>query len=82
MGSGTYAVVGILLTFSIFLANVIYKAGNLSARVDELERWRVDIRKDMHEISEQLEKAGNTLKYLTTLIEERTDRRTFTRENQ
>jgi transcription antitermination factor NusA-like protein len=81
MSPGTYAIIGILLTFSIFLSNVIYRAGQLSSRVDELERWRIDIRKDMHEISDQLEKANNTLKYLTTLIEERTEKRTFPREH-
>lgn len=82
MEPGTYAILGVLLTFAIFLANVIYRAGNLSARVDELERWRLDIRRDMHEISDQMEEAGRTLKHLATLIEERTDRRHFVRDKQ
>ena len=47
-----YTLIGILLTFAIFMANVIYRTGHLSARVEELERWRIDIRKDMHEISD------------------------------
>ena len=70
-----WTAVGILLTFSIFLANVIYRAGVLSARVDELERWRPDVRKDLHEVSDKLETVSNELHRLATLIEERTERR-------
>ncbi len=76
----TYALVSILLTFAIFLINVTYKAGNVSARVDELEKWRINIRQDMHEISDRLGNVDNTLKHLTTLIEERTERRERTRK--
>lgn len=79
---GNYATLGVILTFAIFIVNITYKAGQLSARVDELERWRLDIRKDMHEISDSLETANITLKYLAALIEERTDRRSFPRANQ
>lgn len=75
MDALTWTAVGVLLTFSIFLANVIYKTGHLSARVEELERWRTDVRKDMHEISDRLEEVGTELRRLTTLIEERTERR-------
>ncbi len=76
----TYALVSILLTFAIFLINVTYKAGNVSARVNELEKWRINIRQDMHEISDRLGNVDNTLKHLTTLIEERTERRERTRK--
>jgi len=75
-----YTLIGILLTFAIFMANVIYRTGHLSARVEELERWRIDIRKDMHEISDKLEDVTTALRHLTTLIEERTDRRLVARE--
>lgn len=81
MGSNTYIVIGILLTLSIFLANVIYQTGRLSARVEEIERWRLTIRQDMHEISDILVSVGNELKRLSTLIEERTDRRNSLRES-
>jgi uncharacterized protein (UPF0335 family) len=47
----------------------------LAARVEELERWRNNMRQDMHEISDKLEGMGEELKHLVTLIEERTDRR-------
>ena len=75
-----YTLIGTLLTFAIFMANVIYRTGHLSARVEELERWRIDIRKDMHEISDKLEDVTTALRHLTTLIEERTDRRLVARE--
>ena len=75
-----YTLIGILLTFAIFMVNVIYRTGHLSARVEELERWRIDIRKDMHEISDKLEDVTTALRHLTTLIEERTDRRLVARE--
>jgi DNA anti-recombination protein RmuC len=81
ISGSVYTIIGILLTFSIFLANVIYRTGHLSARVEEIERWRTNIRQDMHEISEKLEEVGNTLKYLATLIEERTERGTNIREH-
>jgi len=71
----TWTIIGILLTFSIFLANVIYRTGHLAARVEELERWRSVMRGDMHEISEILNTMATELKRLATLIEERTDRK-------
>lgn len=81
MTPGVYAIIGILLTFSIFLANVIYRTGHLSARVEEIERWRLTIRQDMHEISEKLEDMTTSLKHLATLIEERTERRIIPRKD-
>ncbi len=76
-----WAGIGVLLTFSIFLANVIYRTGHLSARVEELERWRLTIRVDMHEISDLITGMTSELKRLSTLIEERTERRTSLRED-
>ena len=70
-----WAAIAILLTVSIFLANVIYRTGHVSARVEELERWRIDIRKDLHEVSDKLEEMNRTLKELAVLIQERTERR-------
>lgn len=71
----TLALAGILLTLSMFLAGCIYWTGHLSARVQELERWRVDMRKDMHEISETLQGISRQLAQLTTMVDERTERR-------
>lgn len=79
MSALSWTAVGVILTFSVFLANVIYKTGHLSARVEELERWRSDVRKDLHEVSDKLEDVGNELHRLSTLIEERTDRRFYPR---
>lgn len=75
MNPATYTLIGIALTACIFLANVIFRTGHLAARVEELERWRTDIRRDMHEISDKLEGMGNILKELKIVIEERTERR-------
>jgi len=76
-----WAGIGVLLTFSIFLANVIYRTGHLSARVEELERWRLTVRQDMHEISDILTNMTSELHRLATLIEERTERRIIERKS-
>ena len=75
-----WTAVGVLLSFCIFLANVIYRTGHLSARVEEIERWRIDVRKDMHEISDNMGELKNAVERLTTVIEERTERRLTFRE--
>jgi hypothetical protein len=69
------SVIGLIITFSIFLSHVIYKTGHISARVEELEKWRGSIRDDMHEISDRLQIMNETLKQLSVLIDERTERR-------
>lgn len=73
--SAWIAGVGLLIAFSTFLATVIYRGGHVAARVEELEKWRENMRGDMHEISEQMTKVAVAVHGLTTLIEERTDRR-------
>ena len=73
--SAWIAGVGLLIAFSTFLATVIYRSGHIAARVEELEQWRVNMRVDMHEISDQMGKVALAVHGLTTLIEERTDRR-------
>ena len=75
-----WTAIGVLLTFTIFLSNVIYRTGHLSARVEELERWRVDVRKDLHEVSDNMSELKNAVERLTTVIEERTERRLTFRE--
>jgi hypothetical protein len=70
---------GVLVAISTFLATVIFRSGQISGqlaiRVEALETWRVSIRHDMHEISDKLEETTAALRELSTLIEERTDRR-------
>ncbi len=75
MSPATFAIIGILLTIATLIANVTYRSGHLSARVEELEKWRGGIRDDMHEISDKLAEMSGTLTHLATVIEERTDRR-------
>lgn len=70
-----YAILGSVVTLGIFLAGVIYKMGHHAARLESLEGWRINIRSDMHEISESLKLLTVQVASLTTLIEERTDRR-------
>jgi uncharacterized coiled-coil protein SlyX len=82
MNSIWWTGIGILLTFSIFLSTVIFRSGQLSARVDELEKWRDRQHKDMHEISDILGEINTELSKLRTLIEERTDRRLIPRETK
>lgn len=80
---------GITVTLAIFTATAVFHLGRLTARVDAIEKnpplkdrleamekWRETIRHDMHEISDILERVGQELKHLSTLIEERTERRT------
>jgi hypothetical protein len=77
------ALVGIgsvLITFSIFLSTVIFRMGHLSARVEELEKWRANMRNDMHEISDQMAEIVRQMGELHTLITERTERRALPRE--
>lgn len=75
MGPFSWAALGALLSFSVFLATVIFRMGHLAARVDALEKWRWTMREDMHEISDILTNMKTELERLTTLIEERTERR-------
>jgi hypothetical protein len=73
------ATLGLILSFSVFVATVIFKLGHHSARLEELEKWRGSIRDDMHEISDRLERVCQNMEKLTTLIEERTERRILPR---
>lgn len=74
------AILGVCITVLLAVIGLFFRAGHLAARVEELERWRGTIRSDMHEISEQLEQLGRKVETLSTLIRERTERRTFQRD--
>jgi hypothetical protein len=78
--------IGVLITFSTFLAVAIWKggfvSGELASRVSELERWRGNVRDDLHEVSDQLTALVGEVKALVTLVEERTERRLPLREPQ
>lgn len=90
---GLTAVFGAIVTLTIFCATCIFHLGRLTARVDSLEKspplrdrlealetWRLTMRQDMREISDILEGVGQELKRLSTIIEERTDRRNSQRD--
>lgn len=76
---GLLALLGLILTFSTSIVVIAFRIGHISARVEELEKWRVSIRIDMHEISAELISVKEELAKLSTLIIERTDRRDFSR---
>jgi hypothetical protein len=73
------AVLGLLVTVGVQLATVTFKSGRNEARLAELERWRIDMRKDMHEISDRLQMISRQLTGVETMINERTDRRSLVR---
>jgi hypothetical protein len=69
------AILAVCVTVLLAVIGLFFRAGHLAARVEELERWRVNIRGDMHEISDVLEQLGRKVENLATLIRERTFRR-------
>jgi hypothetical protein len=77
-----WTIIGILLTIATLVGNVVYRSGHLSARVESLEEWRVNIRQDMHEISEKIEENNKLIHQVIVLVEERTERRLTVREQK
>lgn len=69
------ALSGAIVTVAGFVLGLAFKMGQHSARIEALEQWRTEARKDMHEISETLGTILTTMSALKTLVEERTDRR-------
>lgn len=41
------------VTIAIFMAGVIYQAGRLSVRVEELEKWRASVDEAREQMNEQ-----------------------------
>jgi hypothetical protein len=73
--------VGSVVTLGLFVIGVTFRMGRHDARIDALEKWRDNIRLDMHEISDQIQGLSKQMTALATLIEERTDRRTSDRHS-
>lgn len=67
--------IGATVTLALFVLGISFRMGHVTARVEELEKWRSGIRMDMHEISDKLEKLFNEMASIKTLIDERTERR-------
>lgn len=76
----TITIIGSFSALFISVLVLFYHAGRISARVDALESWQHRVRGDMHEISDKLEGLVTVIEKLTTLIEERTERRKFERK--
>lgn len=72
-------IIGSILTLGLFLLGVTFRMGHHSARIEALEKWRDNIRLDMHEISDAIQELDRKMTELMTLIEERTNRREIKR---
>lgn len=77
--SAILGIIGLIITYSTFTLGIAFKLGHHSARLEALESWRSGIRDDMHEISDKMEEMASSLRELTTVIEERTERRVIPR---
>ena len=64
--------IGLLITFTTLIGNLLFKAGTLTARVDTIE-------KEMGSLTGKMSEVILSTGELKTLVEERTDRRSFTR---
>ncbi len=73
------AIAALAVTVLVFLGQIIFHMGRLTARVEALEKWRESMRADLHEISDKIEAMVTELQTVHTLIEERTDRRQLPR---
>jgi hypothetical protein len=77
MDKVVFGLFGAFIPVFIFTLTNTFRAGHIVARIEELEKWRSSIRVDMHEISDKIESMTAAMEKLTTLIEERTERRNF-----
>lgn len=68
------ALVGVMITFAIALAQVVFRTGRLDARVEQLEEWRKNVRGDLGEVSTELRGLQVEVRGLRTIIEERTSK--------
>lgn len=48
------AVIGVIVTLTLFVAGCIFQAGKLTARVEALEQWRSEQREQMNQIFEAI----------------------------
>lgn len=76
----TIVAVAGLISFAVALGKVIFDSGKAAARLDSLEKWRDNMRSDMHEISDKITSVENGIGQIKTIIEERTERRSIPRQ--
>lgn len=72
--------VGSVVTLGLFLISVTFRMGHHAARIEQLEKWRDNIRLDMHEISDHIQALGKNIAEIKTMLEERTERRHVVRD--
>lgn len=75
-------ILGVCVTVLLAVLGLFFRAGHLAGRVEELERWRGNIRNDMQQISEAIGELVKQMANVETLIRERTDRRYTHRETE
>lgn len=76
------AILAVSVTVLLAVLGLFFRAGKIDARVESLELWRVNIRNDMRDISNILERNSKQLQNVETLLVERTERRTMPRSRQ
>jgi len=76
----TIVAIGGIISLAIALGKIVYDSGKAAARLDSLEQWRVNMRTDMHEISDKITNIENGIGTIKTIIEERTERRSIPRQ--
>ncbi len=64
------------------ISTIAFWLGHHAARIASLEAWRTNVRTDFHEVSDQMSHMSKQMATLTTLIEERTDRRLVARHEK
>ena len=69
------ALIGVSVTILLAVLGLFFRTGHLVARIEALERWRMTMRDDMHEVSDEITKTCRLVDTLHTLICERTERR-------
>lgn len=84
MGAVQYgpAILAVCVTVLLAVFGLFFRAGRIDSRVESLELWRVNMRNDMRDISNMMEKIGKQITNIETLISERTERRALSREEQ
>lgn len=73
------AFIGAITPISIFVFGLVLKMGQMMQKIESLEEWRGNIRKDFWEVSEKIERLIVGQAELFRIVDERTDRRSVPR---
>ncbi len=66
---------GILITLATLLGNALYKSGQHSIRLVSLETWKDEASERHEALMTRVDTMGNKFEQLSTIVEERTERR-------